>query len=135
MLKSLLHSLKYSKLLRGLLAAAAGFTVYGGWAYYINHSHGSSAALKALFTQGSYSFTLTLIMAFIMEWLFQLSSKPVTRFCLTFFITSLFLYSTSWGINFWAGTPEILLTILPGAIIGTLYTLSYTLTLFKLQSI
>jgi len=135
MFKLLKNSLIHSRILRGLLAAAAGFFAYGGWAYYINHSHGSSAALKALFTQGSYSFTLTLITAFIMEWLFQLSSKPITRFCLTFFITSLLLYSTAWGINFWAGTPEILLTILPGAVIGTFYTLSYTLTLFKLQRI
>ena len=133
MFDSLKHSLKHSRIQRGLIAATAGFAAYGGWAYYINHSHGSSAALKALFTQGSYSFSLTLVMAFIMEWLFQLSSKPVTRFCLTFFITSLLLYSTSWGINAWAGTPEILLTILPGAVIGTFYTLSYTLTLFKLQ--
>jgi len=135
MLRSLKYSLTHSKILRGLLAAAAGFIVYGGWAYYINFSHGSNAALKALFTQGGYSFTLTLITAFIMEWLFQLSNKPVTRFCLTFFITSLMLYSTSWSINAWAGTPEILWTILPGAIIGTLYTLSYTLTLFKLQRV
>jgi hypothetical protein len=135
MLKPLQQSLKYSKVLRGLLAATAGFIAYGGWAYYINASHGDSAALKALFTQGIYSFTLTLITAFIMEWLFQLSSKPATRFCLTFFITSLILYSTSWGINVWAGTPEILLTILPGAILGTFYTLSYTLTLFKLTKV
>lgn len=135
MLKSFQHSLKHSKIQRGLLAAVLGFAAYGGWAFYINSGHGNSAALKALFTHGSYSFTLTLITAFIMEWLFQLSSKPVTRFCLTFFITSLLLYSTSWGINVWAGTPEILLTILPGAIIGTFYTLSYTLTLFKLTQV
>jgi len=34
-----------------------------------------------------------------------------------------------------AGTPEIFLTILPGATFSTIYTLSYTLTLFKLQPI
>ena len=131
----MLKLFQHSKIHRGLLAAAIGFIGYGSWGYYINFCHGNSAALKALVTQGSYSFTLTLIAAFIMEWLFQLSSKPVTRFCLTFFITSLLLYSSSWGVNMWAGTPEILLTILPGAIIGTVYTLSYTLTLFKLSQV
>jgi hypothetical protein len=129
-----LHS-PTSRSLRSLLAAATGFVFYGGWAYYINYSYSHQAALKALFTQGCYSFILTLIMTYTMERLFGLSEHTGVRFLLTFVVTSLLLYSTSWGINVWSGTPEILLTILPGAIIGTCYTLLYTLTLFKLQSL
>jgi len=131
----MLETLRRSKTLRGLLAGTAGFVIYGSWAFYINFDHGLAAALKAGATQGSYSFTLTLIMSFIMEWLFQLSDQPKVKFSLTFFITCLLIYSTSWSINALAGTPEIFLTILPGATISTLYTLSYTLTLFKLHRI
>ena len=131
----MLHLLRHSKKLRGLLAATAGLLVYGSWAFFINYEHGTLAALKAGLTQGSYSFVLTLSMAFLMEWLFQLSEQPRVQFSLTFFVTCLLLYSTSWGINALAGTPEIFLTILPGAILGTIYTLSYTLTLYKLQRI
>lgn len=131
----MLETLRRSKTLRGLLAGTAGFVIYGGWAFFINFDHGLPAALKAGATQGSYSFTLTLIMSFIMEWLFQLSDQPKVKFSLTFFITCLLIYSTSWSINALAGTPEIFLTILPGATFSTIYTLSYTLTLFKLQPI
>lgn len=129
----MLESLRRSKTLRGLLAAAGGFLIYGGWAFFINYDHGLPAAIKAGFTQGSYSFTLTLTMAFFMEWLFGLSENPKWQFSLTFFTTCLLIYCTSWGVNALAGTPEIFLTILPGAAFSTLYTLSYTLALFKLR--
>lgn len=129
----MLDNLRRSKTLRGLLAATAGFLLYGGWAFFINYEHGLNAGIKAGFTQGSYSFTLTLIMAFFMEWVFGLSDNPKRQFSQTFFTTCLLIYSTSWGVNFLAGTPEIFLTILPGATFSTFYTLSYTLALFKLR--
>ncbi len=125
--------LRRSKLFRSLMAATAGFTFYGGWAFLINHDHGLMVALKAGATQGSYSFILTLCLSFFMEWLFQISNQPKWQFSLTLFTTCGLIYTTSWGVNALAGTPEILLTILPGAIISSLYTLSYTLALFKLQ--
>lgn len=131
----MLDLLRRSKALRSLLAATAGFIVYGGWAFFINYGYGLSAAFKAGATQGSYSFTLTLSLSFLMEWLFQLSSQPRLQFSLAFITPCLLIYCTSWGVNVLTGTPEILLTILPGATISTLYTLSYTLTLFKLQRI
>jgi len=127
--------LRQPRTLRGLLAATAGFIVYGGWAFFINYDHGLTAALIAGATQGSYSFTLTLSLSFLMEWLFQLSDQPRLRFSLTFITPCLLIYCTSWGVNVLTSTPEIFLTILPGATISTLYTLTYTLTLFKLQRI
>ncbi len=131
----MLDLLRRSKALRSLLAATAGFIVYGGWAFFINYDYGLPAALKAGATQGSYSFTLTLSLSFLMEWLFQLSRQPRLQFSLAFITPCLLIYCTSWGVNVLTGTPEILLTILPGATISTLYTLSYTLALFKLQRI
>ena len=134
----MLELLRQCKTLRSLLAATAGFVVYGSWGFFVNYAHGLTVALKAGITQGSYSFTLTLIMSLIMEGLFQLSERPKVKFSLTFFIPCLLIYSTAWSIHTLAGTPEILLTILPGATISTLYTLYtlfYTLTLFRLQNI
>lgn len=131
----MLDSLRRSKTLRGFLAAAGGFLIYGSWAFFINYEHGLPAAIKAGFTQGGYSFTLTLTMAFYMEWLFGLSGNPKWQFSLTFVTTCLLIYCTSWGVNALAGTPKIFLTILPGAVFSTLYTLTYTLALFKLRRV
>lgn len=129
----MLDRLRHSKILRGLFAATAGFLAYGGWAFWVNLNHSLYAGVKAGLTQGSYSFTLTLTMAFLMEWLFGLSRQPRVQFVSTFGLTCLLVYSSSWGVNALTGTPEIFLTILPGAILSTLYTLSYTLTLLKLH--
>lgn len=129
-LKRLIHSGKA----RSLGSALAAFIGYGGWAYYANLAHPFPASLKALLTQGSYSFVLTLSMSWIMEWLYRRIGSESARFPVTVILTCLLLYTTSWGINAFMGTPEILMTILPGAVIGTLYTLSYCLALSKFQS-
>ena len=129
----MLKLLRQNKTARSLLAATAGFLVYGSWALFINYEYGFAASLKAGLTQGGYSFILTLGLSFMMEWLFQLSRQPIRQFNLTFITTCLLIYATSWSINVLSGTPEILLTILPGAIASTLYTLSYTMALFKVQ--
>ncbi|MGI9286647.1 MAG: hypothetical protein ACR2P1_14775 [Pseudomonadales bacterium] len=125
--------LKNSGLARSIVSGLFGFLAYGGWAFYANYAHGVDAATKAAFTQGSYSFTVTLVMTLLMESLFRLLSNPALSFCTTFFVTCTILYSSSWGINVLAGTPEILMTILPGIIIGTVYTFVYTLSLARLQ--
>ena len=116
-----------------MLAACCGFLGYGGWAYFANIGYGSGTALKAALTQGSYSFVVTLVLTLFMEFTYRLSEKPWLRFNLTFTLTCLLLYATSWGVNALAGTPKILLTILPGAVISTCYTFSYTLALGKLS--
>jgi len=122
-----------SKKVRILLSAFAAFVGYGAWAFYANHAYISAVSIKAALTQGSYSFVLTLSMSSFMEFLHQALGKARIRLPLTILITSLFLYTTSWGINKLLRTPEILMTILPGMIIGTLYTFSYGLTLEKLS--
>lgn len=119
---------------RSIVSGLFGFAAYGGWAFYVNYAHGLDAAAKAAFTQGSYSFTVTLVMTLLMEYLFRLLANPMLRFCATFFGTCALLYSTSWGVNVLAGTPEIFMTILPGIIIGTVYTFIYTLSLVRLQA-
>lgn len=123
-----------SGLARSLVSGAIGFVGYGGWAFSANLAYGLEAAVKAALTQGSYSFALTLVITVLMEYLYGLLAKPLLRFCVTFFGTCTVLYSTSWGVNFLAGTPEIFMTILPGMIIGTIYTLGYTLSLRHLHT-
>ena len=76
---------------------------------------------------------LTLAMAWFTEGLFNLLKPIRWRGMLTFLIICSLLYGTAWSINAVMGTPEILLTILPGAVIGTIYTSFYCLTLSRLQ--
>ena len=127
-------SILQSNKARSLLSAFAGFIAYGGWAFFANMEHGLEASLKAACTQGSFSFTLTLAMNLIMEWIFQLSNQPRIQAAMTVTVTCLMVYSASWGINYLTGTPEIFMTVLPGWIFSTIYVCMYTVTLFRLAN-
>lgn len=112
-------------LFRSLGAGIAGFLVYGGWAYYVNADHGHDMGVMAGVTQGTYSFVLTMSTTYLMEFLLITFRHMPGRRTATVVVTSVITFGTAFGIHFLIGTPEILLTILPGFLIGTAYTVSY----------
>ncbi len=119
--------------IRILVPPIMGLLFYGSWAFWVNSDHGQMTAFRAAFTQGGYSFTITLVLALLIEWLFKLL-KPLTfRFFWVGLVSCSLLYVTSWGVNALNGTPNILLTILPGATVSTIYTIGYIATLKKLE--
>lgn len=91
------------------------------------------AGAKAALTQGSYSFTITLVLALLIEWLFKALKHMRFHLSLVGTIACSLLYTSSWGINYLTGTPNIFLTILPGAAVSTVYTVMYIVTLSKLS--
>ncbi len=92
--------------------------------------------MRAALTQGSYSFAVTLILTGLMECLFaRLRDWPKQRRLYGSAIpVCLLLYLSSYGVNYLAGTPNILLTILPGALISTVYSFSYIGALSKIEN-
>ncbi|MFT6791432.1 MAG: hypothetical protein ACJA04_000634 [Cellvibrionaceae bacterium] len=118
-------------LLRILMPAVAGFLFYGGWAYLVNMEFGSMAGTRAGLTQGSYSFVVTIALSALLEWLYEhLHAKPFGHWWAGA-IVCLLLYTTSWGVNKFSGTANIFWTILPGAIISTVYVAFYSAILVK----
>jgi hypothetical protein len=124
-----------SRTLRGFAAGILGFIVYGGWAFYVNSQHGIDAGFKAGFVQGSYSFALTLSTTLLMEFLWTRLQNARGPYFLTLSITNTITFSTAYLINRVFGTPEILLTIFPGFLIGIVYTAFYLFSLSKLTSV
>jgi hypothetical protein len=127
----------HNKTLRLWIPPIAGFLFYGAWAFFINFSHEWDSAITAAFTQGGYSFTITFVLALVIEFLFQqLSHTSITALWrnLWVFIAgfSLLLF-TSVGINLLTGTPEIVWTVLPGLTVSAVYTVIYILTLNKVE--
>ena len=123
-----------SAALRILVPPLAGLLFYGGWAFWVNAEFGQSVAFKAAVTQGGYSFTITLLLALMIEWLFASFKVLPGRQWWVGAIACSLLYLTSWGVNVITGTPNILLTILPGATVSTVYTVIYVLTLKKIEN-
>lgn len=118
---------------RSLISAFAGLLAYGLWAYFANMAHGFKAGIKAACVQGGYSFVLTFVMTMLIESLYRfLIQKHWQRATVMTIVTvCLTLYASSWLLNYLVGTPEILMTVLPGYVIGSMYTYSYVLKLAK----
>lgn len=124
----------HNKTLRMWVPPISGFLFYGTWAMLINSpwlmSNGSlESAAKAALTQGSYSFVITLALALMVEWLFVRLHAIPGRAVWVFFIAVALLAVTSSGLNILAGTPNVLLTILPGLLVSAVYTGIYILAL------
>ncbi|MFT6200993.1 MAG: hypothetical protein ACJATV_001650 [Granulosicoccus sp.] len=126
-----------NKTLRLWVPPIVGFLFYGAWAFFINFSHGFEHAITAGFTQGGYSFTITLVLALVVEFLFQrLGTFPAIlpwRNVWVFIAGFSLLLFTSVGLNVLTGTPEILWTVLPGLMISSVYTVIYIVALNKVE--
>ena len=131
-MRALFHSAGW----RSTFSVVLAFVAYGIWAFYINNQYGNTVAAKAGMVQGSYAFLLTLGLTMMLEILYRgLTISPGLRFPFLFISSCACLYSVAWGIHYLAGTPEILWTILPGALIGTVYIFSYLVLLVRTNKI
>lgn len=115
--------------LRSLLAGLAGFIGYGGWAWYANLDHGTDIAMRSGLVQGGYSLVLTFLMTFVTEYLYSIWQHLASAAVRTTLLVSTILFCSAYTIHLFVGTPEILMTITPGFIIGTIYTYVYVLGL------
>lgn len=95
------------------------------------------AAIKAGCVQGAYSFILTMGMTMLLEGVFRVNSRVFNKTHFinwsTIIICCAAVFSVSWGVNFAAGTPEILRTVILGYIIGGIYSISYVYGLARGQ--
>jgi len=98
-LSNMLKTLLASKWCRVGLSALSALLGYGGWAYWINMTHGSGAAMKAAIVQGGYSFVLTCLLSLLIEFLYQRYSHWRYGVVLIGVVVCCLLYSLSWGMG------------------------------------
>lgn len=118
-------------LTKSLLSASAGALIYGAWAYWVNMADGESMAIRTGAVQGSFSFVLTLVMTLLLEGLFRLFGQSRRAAVLSLITVSAFLFSTAYSLQWLAGSQAILMTILPGYLIGTGYAAAYLWSLLR----
>lgn len=114
---------------RQYLSAFAALMAYGSWTLWVNWPEGIASALRLATIHGSYAALLTLMSATLMELSFRWFGRSARlrphRRGLSFGFCNLFAFSVAATINLLAGNPSIALTILPGMLIGTVFTASY----------
>lgn len=108
-----------------VLAPFVAALVYGGWAAYSNWGFGFSAAFYAAFVQGGFAFSSTWLLnqaANRLVSLYSAKSMSAMKIQLAVFVQcSFFLFSIPWILHKIVGTPEVLMAMLPGFIIGNIY--------------
>lgn len=123
----------FTPLQRSLISGVAGFIAYGGWGFWVNMSHGTEMGAMAGLIQGSYSFVLTLSMTMVMEHLMRILAGVRARPVITVVVVSVGTFAVAYSIQWLNSTPEILLTIIPGFLIGAVYSGVYVAGLSSLD--
>ncbi|MEL7311295.1 MAG: hypothetical protein AAFN07_07290 [Pseudomonadota bacterium] len=108
-----------------MIAATIAFVFYALWAAWANRQHGAGDMALAALVQGGYSAIVTLGMTSLIEWLFAGSGSLWQRELRCVSGTVLLLVFSSTAVHLVAGTAELLMTILPSWVFGTLYALVY----------
>jgi hypothetical protein len=112
------------------LHVAFAFVAMGAWAAFVNHGHGTRAALLAFVVQGTLSGVLTLVLKKGLESGYQRLSGLSERIAPPLLSASLIAMVLG-GVHAAAGTPEILKTVALPWTVSTLYAFVYTFTLPK----
>lgn len=124
-----------SALQKSLLSATAGALVYGGWGYYANSAAGAEMAMRTGVVQGSYSFVLTLSMTLLLEWGYAAMGRTRNGAVTTLVVVSALMFATAYALQYFAGSEAILMTILPGYVVGTIYAAVYLGSLHRKPSL
>lgn len=122
-----------SSFIRSLISAIIGFIFYGGWAYFVHFDYGVVIAAKAFLTQGLISFSITLVLTHFMEKIYHWITMPRLAYWFTAISATIFVAFISCSINMLVGTPETLLTVLPGIVVSAVYSFSYTKALSAIR--
>jgi len=118
-----MKSLPYKKIFyNGVFAA----TIYGIWTYYANDIGAVTSAL----TQASLSFTLTFFVAFSLE-LINKHTQSFGTVVMYILMLLCMLATVQIGIHYVMNTENIIKTVTPSLMIGTVYIVSYILHLNK----
>jgi hypothetical protein len=114
---------------RGLVLAVGAGCMYGAWALWANLGHGAEAGWRAGGTQFFVSFVVTLTITTVME---QVHARLASRagrmlgaIAASVGTTVTFTLALHWA----SGTPEILPTVVPVLLLGSLYCIAYVVNL------
>jgi len=108
------------------LAAAVG---YGGWAVYANYEHGVHAWAMAGSIQAIYAFVSTLSITHVARWTFIKYKCGIRGVLVGFLMSFIVMLAIPLSVHNFFGTPDILQTIFPGLIWGSIYLLGFLATL------
>ena len=116
-----------------LTALAAGI-VYGGWAVYANYDHPPHTWIMAGIIQATYAFISTLSITHVARKTFEKHDCGIKGIMAGFMMSFIVMLAIPLSVHSFFETPNIWKTMLPGLIWGSIYLLSFLITLHMAQS-
>ena len=111
-----------------MLAVGAG-CMYGAWALWANLGHGAAAGWRAAATQFVVSFVVTLTITTLMEQVHARQSSRLARAGGALAASIGTTVALTLALHWASGTPEILATVVPVLVLGSLYCIAYVANL------
>ena len=108
---------------------------YAVWAGWANRMHGPASVGMAAMAQGLYSAVVTAGMTALVERLFSGTHNRYWRVLRCTLATLAALVVSSLAVHWVAGTEEVVMTVLPSWVFGTLYALIYALGLAQSERV
>lgn len=118
-------------LLHPLANSLCALIGYGSWAAYSNATFGRFVAMKAFCVQGSFAFLATMTLTALAAWLYHSWGRSWQAITCSFIACFSIMATIPTTLHLLIKTPNILLSILPGLICGSLYILGYLFVLHK----
>ena len=110
----------------------AAFLLFGGWALVANRQHSTSEMVRAALAQGCFSFISSTSSVLLLEYLYGLGRTPNQKLALGAVGTPCIILLAMTGGHVIAGTPNVVMTLLPSWISGAIFCVTYTLNLRRL---
>jgi hypothetical protein len=110
---------------RSLVLAVLGGLSYGAWAAYANAEHGVDAAVRAGVTQGALSFATTFGITVVGDSALRWFRRGAAQLAAVIVTTPAMMGAALTTIHTWSGTPDVVETILPSVIGGTVFATMY----------
>lgn len=121
---------EYKSSRRGkIISASAAAVGYGGWAVYANSDHSMNMAISAGVIQGTYAFLSTILITIVAQKAYEKTKCGMRGICVGFLISFIVMLAIPLSIHNYFGTPNIWQTITPGLIWGSIYLITFLITL------
>ena len=114
---------------RGLALAIGAGCMYGAWALWANSAHGAAAGWRAAGTQFLVSFVVTLAITTVMEQVHASLPSRLRRVGGAIAASVGMTVLLTLSLHYASGTPEILATVVPVLMLGSLYCIAYVANL------
>jgi len=117
-----------------LLAGLLAFSVWGGWAFYVNSTAGLATALVSGLAQGIASFATVLAMIASVTWLSERLGSVALKILAPPVITVGVAGSCIAAIHYLIGTPNIAKTVLPFVVVASGFCLFTAVKLHRARA-